>query len=68
MDASDSKGKVVTVDADGHVLEPRDVWQRYLEPNLRARSGPATMSVCLIVPAWTTTEVTEASVTSVVKL
>ena len=30
--------KVVTVDADGHVLEPRDTWQRYLEPNLRDRA------------------------------
>src|SRR5262249_60666161 len=29
---------IVTVDADGHVLEPRDVWQRYLEPNLRDRA------------------------------
>jgi predicted TIM-barrel fold metal-dependent hydrolase len=28
----------LTVDADGHVLEPRDVWQRYLEPNLRDRA------------------------------
>jgi predicted TIM-barrel fold metal-dependent hydrolase len=28
----------VTVDSDGHVLEPRDVWQRYLEPNLRERA------------------------------
>jgi predicted TIM-barrel fold metal-dependent hydrolase len=25
----------LTVDADGHVLEPRDVWQRYLEPKYR---------------------------------
>jgi predicted TIM-barrel fold metal-dependent hydrolase len=30
--------KIVTVDADGHVLEPRDVWQRYLEPTLRERA------------------------------
>jgi len=30
--------KIVTVDADGHVLEPRDTWQRYLEPNLRDRA------------------------------
>jgi uncharacterized protein len=29
---------MVTVDADGHVLEPRDVWERYLEPNLRERA------------------------------
>jgi predicted TIM-barrel fold metal-dependent hydrolase len=26
------------VDADGHVLEPRDVWLRYLEPALRERA------------------------------
>ena len=29
---------VVTVDADGHVLEPRDTWQRYLEPAFRDRA------------------------------
>ena len=29
---------VLTVDADGHVLEPRDTWQKYLEPNLRDRA------------------------------
>jgi predicted TIM-barrel fold metal-dependent hydrolase len=29
---------VVTVDADGHVLEPRDTWQRYLEPSVRDRA------------------------------
>ncbi len=29
---------MLTVDADGHVLEPRDVWQTYLEPNLRERA------------------------------
>jgi len=29
---------VKTIDADGHVLEPRDVWLRYLEPNLRDRA------------------------------
>jgi predicted TIM-barrel fold metal-dependent hydrolase len=26
---------VLTVDADGHVLEPRDTWQKYLEPSYR---------------------------------
>src|SRR5258706_9467714 len=26
----------LTVDADGHVLEPRDTWQKYLEPKHRA--------------------------------
>src|SRR5262245_66528993 len=35
---TDARKGVVTVDADGHVLEPRDVWQRYLEPNLRQRA------------------------------
>jgi len=29
---------VTAVDADGHVLEPRDVWLRYLEPSLRDRA------------------------------
>ena len=28
----------LAVDADGHVLEPRDVWQRYMEPALRERA------------------------------
>jgi predicted TIM-barrel fold metal-dependent hydrolase len=30
--------QTVTVDADGHVLEPRDTWQKYLEPALRDRA------------------------------
>jgi predicted TIM-barrel fold metal-dependent hydrolase len=38
MRASDGSKHIVTVDADGHVLEPRDVWQRYLEPSLRDRA------------------------------
>ena len=25
----------LTVDADGHVLEPRDTWQKYMEAGLR---------------------------------
>src|SRR4249919_3359311 len=29
---------ITAVDADGHVLEPRDVWLRYLEPELRERA------------------------------
>ncbi len=29
---------VVTVDADGHVLEPRDTWLNYIEPDLRDRA------------------------------
>ena len=28
----------ITVDVDGHVLEPRDTWQKYLEPKLRERA------------------------------
>ncbi len=30
--------QTVTVDADGHVLEPRDTWQKYMEPGLRDRA------------------------------
>src|ERR1700741_3580262 len=33
-----SETRMLTVDADGHVLEPRDTWVRYLEPQLRDRS------------------------------
>ena len=33
-----SSDNAPVVDADGHVLEPRDVWQRYLEPRLRERA------------------------------
>jgi uncharacterized protein len=36
--SNDTAESVVTVDADGHVLEPRDTWLRYLEPNLRDRA------------------------------
>jgi predicted TIM-barrel fold metal-dependent hydrolase len=27
-----------TIDADGHILEPPDLWENYLEPSLRARA------------------------------
>ena len=30
-----TRNDMLTVDADGHVLEPRDTWQKYMEPNLR---------------------------------
>jgi predicted TIM-barrel fold metal-dependent hydrolase len=30
-----TNNEVLTVDADGHVLEPRDTWQKYLEPKFR---------------------------------
>jgi hypothetical protein len=26
------------VDADGHILEPSDLWERYLEPRYRDRA------------------------------
>ena len=29
---------LVTVDADGHVLEPRDTWLRYIDPEFRDRA------------------------------
>ena len=29
---------MLTVDADAHVLEPRDTWQKYLEPEFRDRA------------------------------
>jgi predicted TIM-barrel fold metal-dependent hydrolase len=38
MPVGSTSKKVVTVDADGHVLEPRDTWQRYLEAGLRERA------------------------------
>ena len=31
-----NRNDALTVDADGHVLEPRDTWQKYLEPQFRA--------------------------------
>lgn len=33
-----STARPLAVDADGHVLEPRDTWQRYLEPGFRDRA------------------------------
>ena len=30
--------KELVIDADGHVLEPPDVWQRYIDPAYRARA------------------------------
>ncbi|MEE2663354.1 MAG: hypothetical protein VX681_04495, partial [Myxococcota bacterium] len=29
---------IITVDADGHLLEPRNTWIDYIEPNLRDRA------------------------------
>ena len=28
----------LTVDSDGHILEPADLWERYLEPKYRDRA------------------------------
>ena len=28
----------LVIDADGHVLEPPDVWQRYVDPTYRGRA------------------------------
>ena len=30
--------KPTVVDADGHILEPTDLWERYLEPQYRDRA------------------------------
>jgi len=32
--------EMVTVDADGHVMEPADLWLRYLEPEFRDSAEP----------------------------
>jgi predicted TIM-barrel fold metal-dependent hydrolase len=37
-EASSLPAGAVVVDADGHVLEPADTWERYLEPELRQRA------------------------------
>ncbi len=31
-------GDLLTVDADGHVLEPADTWERYIDPRFRERA------------------------------
>ena len=28
----------LVIDCDGHILEPPDLWERYLEPNYRDRA------------------------------
>lgn len=30
--------KSLVVDSDGHILEPADMWERYLEPEYRDRA------------------------------
>lgn len=34
----DASGAAPVVDADGHVLEPRDTWQAYIDPKFRDRA------------------------------
>jgi len=29
---------LLTVDADGHVLEPADTWERYIDPKFKDRA------------------------------
>ncbi len=44
------------VDADGHILEPPDLWERYLEPQYRERAvrirvdGRGLETVCPCYP------------------
>ncbi len=38
MDALPRLSHAGAIDADGHILEPPDLWERYLEPSLRARA------------------------------
>src|ERR1700682_5535408 len=32
------KGEAMVIDADGHILEPPDLWEKYLEPKYRDRA------------------------------
>ena len=41
--------KYEVVDADGHVLEPPDLWERYIDPRFKA-AAPAFV-VALAFPA-----------------
>ena len=36
--ATSTPGHILTVDADGHVLEPRNTWIDYIEPRFRERA------------------------------
>lgn len=38
MTTAANQGPPTTVDTDGHVLEPRDTWIKYIEPHLRHRA------------------------------
>src|SRR5579885_1378172 len=35
---SDSKQRELVIDADGHIIEPPDLWERYLEAKYRERA------------------------------
>src|ERR1700731_3153451 len=32
------KSEAMVIDADGHILEPADLWEKYLEPKYRDRA------------------------------
>ena len=51
--------KRVVVDADGHVLEPEDLWQRFLEPQWRDRALVAFDNLCAAYAQRITWEVPE---------
>src|SRR4029453_6763164 len=38
MTATDRMPFAGVIDADGHILEPPDLWERYLEPKYRERA------------------------------
>src|SRR5919198_3313509 len=38
MTAADRMSSARVIDADGHILEPPDLWERYLEPTYRERA------------------------------
>ena len=47
---------LLTVDADGHVLEPTDTWQRYIDPKFRDRALRAGIDAPLPDAAPTPTD------------
>jgi hypothetical protein len=44
------KSEAMVIDADGHILEPPDLWEKYTEPKyrdraIRIRVGETVMSI-----------------------
>ncbi len=48
--------KYVYVDGDAHILEPRDLWERYLEPKYRARAPKVVTNPNGLKGDWWVTE------------